>query len=85
MAGLGIGGAMAILSRTLLYRAASVCAFVGALSFASYGVSLLVNADWENGSGAGNLLVGSFGFCLLFIAALLGTFGVIAWQTSKSS
>ena len=85
MAGLGIGGAMAILSRSLLYRAASVCAFVGTLSFGSYGVSLLVNADGGNGSGAGNLLVGGFGFLLLFIEALLGAFGVIAWQTSRSS
>jgi hypothetical protein len=50
-----------------------------------YGVSVLVNADWEHGSSAGNIFMGGFGFLLFLIALVLFAFGVIAWQTSKSS
>ena len=85
IADLGIGGSMAVLSRIWLYRATSVCAFVFALCFGIYGVSVLVNADWEHGSSAGNIFMGGFGFLLFLIALVLFAFGVIAWQTSKSS
>jgi hypothetical protein len=75
---------MAILSRTWLYRVASLCAFVGAVCFGIYGVSVVVNADWEHGSSAGNIFIGGFGIVLFLIASVLFAFGVIAWQTSKS-
>ena len=75
---------MAILSRTGLYRAAALSAFLGGACFGFYGVSLLVNLDWEHGSSAGNILVGGLGVLLLLVAPVLLTFGVIAWRTSKS-
>lgn len=75
---------MAILSRTVLYRAASLCAFLGAVCSGFYGAWLLATIDWEHGSTAGNILIGGFGILLLLVAPVLFTFGVIAWPTSKS-
>jgi hypothetical protein len=75
---------VAILSRTLLYRAASLCAFGGALIFGAYGGFVLTNADWGHGSTAGNVLIGSFGILLLIIAPILFLLGITAWKSSKS-
>jgi membrane protein YdbS with pleckstrin-like domain len=80
----GIGGPVAVRPRNWLYRAASFCAFLGAVCFGFYGVFVLASADWKHGSAMGNLLVAGLGVLLLFLAPILFTFGVIAWQTSRS-
>jgi hypothetical protein len=72
------------MSRARLYQAASLCALSGAVIFGSYGVFVLMNADWSHGSAAGNIFIGGFGALLVIIAPILFTFGVVAWKRSKS-
>ena len=71
--------------RVGFYRAASLCAFAGAVCFGFYGAFVLTNADWKHGSAMGNVVVGGFGVVLLIIAPVLFIFGVVAWQSSKPS
>jgi hypothetical protein len=75
---------VAIVSRTQLYQAASLTAFIGAVIFGSYGAFVLTNADWSHGSTSGNILIGAFGILLLIIAPILFMLGIMAWKTSKS-
>jgi hypothetical protein len=82
--GLGMGGTLAILSRTRLFQAASLCAFCGAAIFVVYGVFVLTNADWSHGSTTGNIVIGAFGVLLLIIAPILFMLGIMSWKTSKS-
>jgi len=75
---------MSILSRTRLYRAVSLCAFVGAASSGFIGGALLADSKGAHDGAMYKMLVLGLGILYLIVSSAIGSFGVIAWKTSKS-
>ena len=75
---------MSTLSRKRLYRVVSLCAFVGAAGSGFIGGALLADSKAAHDGAMYKILVLGFGILYLIVSSAIGSFGLIAWKTSKS-
>lgn len=75
---------MAILSRTRLYWATAILAFVAAFCSGCYGILLLVASVSPSGSAGGNAILGLAGVLFLLVSAVLVFSGDIALRKHRS-